>query len=313
MPVDPASFTGIKLNSLEDSPCSPQVDEGFRGLVIATPDKVDLAGPWHEAVGSNGPRPVLPVCGTIQFTAATGARFLSIMDQILLVAVDTRTHDSYVSSVVDKNVTPEISPRPTPEQLEEWKNRYETAFFNANAFHFLEDLPVAPARYHIFAAVGDIVSNVRTVEVLGTGDERSTRKIAPGEVVFGKAARAPAVTAAFRGLHIAPRIQRWPKDGAPVWIDGVAQLAVQDAAAMGVTPIQRALVVTVASGLVYRSWNPAGEKATFIDDQERDGAIVRAGFGFELSKAFGPSDEEGVYVIVSMGPFISNVVFLPSS
>jgi hypothetical protein len=120
------------------------------------------------------------------------------------------------------------------------------------------------------------------------------------------------VAPAFRGLHIAPRVQRWPTDGAAVWIDGVAQVASQDAAALGVTPIQRALVVTASSGLGYRSWNLAGEKALFVDDQERDGQVVRAAFGFELSKAFGPSRGEGVFVMVSMGPFISNVLFLPS-
>ena len=189
MPVDPASFTGIKLNTKRESPCSPRVDEDFRGLVIATPDSVDLAGLWHQAVGSNVARPVLPVCGTIQFNAATDAKFLSIMNQILLIAVDARTHVSYVSNLLYKDFTPELSPRPTPEQLEEWKNRVETFFFNANAFYYLEDLPVAPARYHIFAAVGDIVSNVRTVEVVGSGDERSARKIAPGRDAYPTGAR----------------------------------------------------------------------------------------------------------------------------
>jgi hypothetical protein len=311
IPINPPSFSGIELNNMHESACSPKVDESFRGLVIVTPDTVDLAGEWHAAVGQNEPRPVLPVCGTIQFTAATDARFLSTLDQILLIAVDAQTHASYVSNLVYRGFTPELPTRPTPAQLEEWKNRVYTFFFNANAFYYLEDLPAAPTRYHIFAAVGDIVSNVRTVEVVGSGNEQSARKIAPGEVLLGKAARPPAVAAAFRGLHIAPRIQRWPKDGAPVWIDGVAQLAARDTATLGVTPIQRAIVVTVSSGLVYRSWNLTGERATFVDDQERDGPLVRAAFGFEVSKAFGPSRGEGVYVMVSMGPHISNVVFLP--
>jgi hypothetical protein len=308
MIVDPATFVRIPLNTMKESPCSPQVDEDFRGSVIAAPDSIDLAGPWHEAVGINKPRPVLPVCGTIQYTAATDARFLSTMDQILLVAVDARTHVSYVSNLEDKGgeSDPRMFTRPTPEQLEEWKNRVYTSFFNANAFYYLEDLPAAPARYHIFAVVGDIVSNMKTVEV-------TARKIAPGETLFGKAARAPAVTASFRGVSITSRLPRWPGAGVPVWIDGVVQLDAKDADALGVTPIQRALVATVSSGFVYRSWNPAGEQALFADDQERVGTTVRAAFSFELSKAFGPSRDEGVYVLVSVGPFISNVVFIPSS
>jgi hypothetical protein len=41
----------------------------------------------------------------------------------------------------------------------------ETAFFNANAFYYLDDLPAAPARYHVFAMVGDLVSNLQRMVV----------------------------------------------------------------------------------------------------------------------------------------------------
>jgi hypothetical protein len=311
MATDPTTFNGIKLNTRENSACSPQVDTGFRGLVITAPETVDLSAPWHEAVGGNRPRPVLPVCGTLQFTAATGARFLSITDQILLVAVDARTHVPFVSNLVQKDVAPGIGPRPTPAQLDEWRNRVETAFFNANAFYYLDDLPVAPARYHVFAMVGDLVSNLRTVEVVGEGREKAGRKSAPAGAVFGKDAKPPLVAPDFRGVRIQARVTTWPKDGSPVWIDGVAQLANDAAAGLGATPIQKALVVTVASGLVYGSWNVSGEQALFVDDQERQGNAVRGGFGLELSKVFGPSQGEGVYVMVSLGASLSNVIFIP--
>jgi len=311
MPVNTVNFSGIKLNTKKESPCSPKVDEDFRGLVIATPDGVDLAEPWQDAVGSDTARPVLPVCGTIQLSGDTTAKFLSLTNQILLVAVDTRTHVSYVSNLLQKGMTAQLAIRPTPEQMEDAKDRVDTFFFNANAFHYLEDLPAAPARYHVFALLGDIVSNLRTVEVVGKGTEKSSRKIAPGEVQFGKNARPSAVAADFRGVHIQPRVQGWPRDGGAVWIDGVAQLGIEDAAALGVTPVQKALVVTVSSGLAYRSWNPAGEQALFVDDQERQGAAIRGTFSVELSKAFSRSHGEGVYVMFSVGKFLSNIVFLP--
>lgn len=322
MPIDPGTFAGIKLNTREESSCTPAVDQAFRGLVIATPDTVDLSSPWQEAIGSDRSRPVLPVCGTIQFTADTSARFLSITDQILLVAVDGRSHVPFVSNLVQTGVTPDLSPRPTAEQLAAWKNRVETAFFNANAFYYLEDLPAAPARYHVFAMVGDMVSNVRTVEVVGQGDERAGRKIVPGDVLFGRNAKPPAVGADFRGVRIQARVPSWPKAGAadeatrsvwPMWIDGVVQLDTDAAARLGVVPVQKALVVTVASGLVHRSWNVAGEQALFVDDQESHGQVVRGGFGIDLSKAFGPSRGEGVYVMVSVGASLSNVLFIPPS
>ncbi len=313
MTVDASSFTGIKLNSFEESACSPKLAGNSRGMVIATPDVIDLAGPLHEALGREGARPVLPVCGTIRFDAATEARFLSIVDQILLVAIDTKTHVSYVSSLADKDSEIPISPRPTPQQLDEWKNRVETAYFNANAFYYLEDLPAAPARYHIFAVVGDIVSNLRKVTVVGQGSEKATRKIAPGDVLFGKRAKAPSVAVDFRGVEIRPRTPSWPKDGGPMWVDGMVQLGTEDAAAVGATPIQKALVATVSSGMVYRTWNPAGEQALFVDDQERGGQVVRGAFSVDLAPAFGPSKGEGVYVMFSVGASLSNILFIPPS
>ena len=209
-------------------------------------------------------------------------------------------------------MTPEVSPPPTPAELEEWKDTVETYYFNANAFHYLQDLPAAPGRYHVFAVLGDMVSNPRTVEVVGEGSEKSARKLAPGEAQFGKHAKPPAVATDFRGVRIQARVSRWPQEGGgPVWIDGVAQLGTEEAAALGVTPIQKALVVTVSSGLVYRSWNPAGEQALFTDDQERQGQVVRGAFGFDVAKVIGPSRREGVYVIVSIGGTLSNVLFIP--
>jgi hypothetical protein len=69
--------------------------------------------------------------------------------------------------------------------------------------------------------------------------------------------------------------------------------------------------MTVASGLVYGSWSVSGEQALFVDDQERQGNAVRGGFRLELSKVFGPSQGEGVYVMVSLGASLSNVIFIP--
>lgn len=312
MPTFPPHFDGIKLNTKKKSACSPRIADDFRGLRIVTPDRIDLGDPWHDGVGSNVARPVLPVCGTLRVGGDTAARFSSLSNQILLVAVDARQHASYVANLVARGMTPEVSPPPTPAELEEWKDTIETSYFNANAFYYLQDLPAAPGRYHVFAMLGDIVSNLRTVEVVGEGSEKSARKLAPGEARFGKHAQPPAVAPDFRGVRIQARVSRWPKEG-PVWIDGVAQVGTEDAAALAMTPIQKALVVTVSSGLLCRSWNPSGEQALFTDDQERQGQVVRGAFGFDVAKAFGSGLDEGVYVMVSLGATLSNVLFIPPS
>ena len=44
---DPAVLGNVRLNSKKESACSPRVDEGFRGVVIATPAVVDLSAPGH--------------------------------------------------------------------------------------------------------------------------------------------------------------------------------------------------------------------------------------------------------------------------
>jgi hypothetical protein len=313
-PLDPAALVNVRLNSKKESACSPRVDEGFRGIVIATPAAVDLSAPGHEEVGEVGEVPVMPVCGTVQYSAATEARFLSMTNQMLLLAVDARTHAPFVGNLVRRGFEPSLSVKPTPQQLEEWKDRVNTSFFNANAFYFIADLPHAPARYYILATVGDIVSNLRTIDVKGKAagaPGRARRAIAPGEALFGHAARKIAVPADFRGVKVESRVARWPAPGGPVWIDGVIQLAAADAGALGVTPIQRALVVTASSGFVYRSWNPAGEQSLFADDQESVGGVVRAFFSVDVSKAIGPGRDQGVYVLVTVGRFVANVVYLP--
>jgi hypothetical protein len=58
----------------------------------------------------------------------------------------------------------------------------------------------------------------------------------------------------------------------------------------------------------------AGERVLLADDEERAaGQGVRGAFSFDISKAVQTYKDQGVYVLVSVGPFLSNVLFLPQS
>ena len=316
MTIDASALASVQFNSSKESACSPKVDRDFRGIVIASPPQADLRGPWADYLGFERPRPLLAVCGTAQFSEATDAKFQSLSNEILLVAVDAKSHRPYVSNLLRKGFEPALSRPATPEEAIAWKNRVHRTWFNANAFYYLEDLPARPAAYHVFAMAGEMVSNVNHVEVIGAGDEKAPhQEDAPGQVSFGKGAAALPIDSKFRGVRITARVQRWPSphDSTPVWIDGVVQLDGKDAAALGVTPIQRAVVVTASSGFIYRSWNVAGERPLFPDDQERHNDIVRGTFSVELSAAFGTSRDRDAYVLVSVGPNVSNVLHIPRS
>jgi hypothetical protein len=146
-----------------------------------------------------------------------------------------------------------------------------------------------------------------------------------GLVVGPAAAGALAVADDFRGVRIqsvapADRAAGPPagvKDRAPHsprrWIEGIVQLDVADVDAIGLRPIQRALVLTARSTAVDGSWSLVGDRVLFPDDEEAVGGAIRGRFGFDLSLFFDSDEVFSCHVLVSAGPFLSNVIELRPS
>jgi hypothetical protein len=154
MPTTPAAFAKIELNTFDESACSPEVDEGLRGIRLAAPAQISLT--------EGAP---LPLCGTYQVGARFFNRFQCMENEIVVVAVDAERHTPYATNLLQ----PDFDPVPAPgfdEQDPGFDEIVLAGWFNLDLFHWLEDLPRRPARYHVFATVGDIASNVVTVELV---------------------------------------------------------------------------------------------------------------------------------------------------
>lgn len=145
-------FRRIRLDSFEPSACSPSFDDEARGLRVAAPRAVRL-----------GPDAAFPLCGTYRVGGRFLNRFESMANELVVVAVDARAHRPYATNLLTPGSTP------MPSGLDESAPGFEaavlTGWFNLDLFRWMEDLPRQPGRYHVFATVGELASNVVTVEL----------------------------------------------------------------------------------------------------------------------------------------------------
>jgi hypothetical protein len=306
-----SDFEGIRLNSAERTRCSPAVTDEFRGIAIVAPERVDLGKREVALINRGGGVPVLPVCGTIRVSPAWEYDFESLSNQILLVAVDADTHRPYVSNLLRKGFSPEMAAR-GPERPVEDHESASVMWFNANAFAFLQGLPEAPGRYHIFSTVGDVVSNVVDVQVVGrpSAPHSQAGPVAhPSMHSRSSTAADLTVDGHFRGIALRARADRWPASDSGVWVDGVIQLDQDKARSLSQPPVQRALVLTQSSGFSYGSFNIAGGRILFPDDEIVDDGVVRGFFSVDIGGQGVPSRD--AYVLVSAGPYVSNVLRIP--
>ena len=91
-------------------------------------------------------------------------------------------------------------------------------------------------------------------------------------------------------------------------LHGAFQVSNTTASELAAQPLQRALVVTLTAGVRFASFNLVGQQLTFPDDDQRDGGSVRGYFNTDLVSRFGLEPHEGCFVLVSLGPHLSNVI-----
>lgn len=153
--MTPFRFERVAWNTFEESAVSPAPAGDFRGLQLAAPTRVTL--------DDDTP---LPVAGTYQVGPRFFNRFQSMDSEIVLVAVDAVTHTPFSTNLLQ----PDFQAVPSGFDLSDpgIDKVLLTGWFNLDLFRWMADLPRAPARYHVFATVGDVVSNVVTIEVVGS-------------------------------------------------------------------------------------------------------------------------------------------------
>jgi hypothetical protein len=164
-------FRKAKYPTYGESPCSPEVAEEFRGLLIRAPRKARIpAGP----VTLDPDAPWLPVCGVIRLPDKDLESLgVVAIEGVVLVFVDRATGVPISFNLVpDKPRAPPDPTRPSDvvvlDSVPEDQIDRDYIFndhFNIDAFMFRRDFPRRTARYRVHALLGKYKSNVVEVEV----------------------------------------------------------------------------------------------------------------------------------------------------
>jgi hypothetical protein len=147
------SFDEVKLNSKEPGPSSPKVDDDFRGIKIVAPARVVL--------GEGAP---FVVCGTVRFNYRFTLRFASFSNDITLVVVNTATKKSYSHNLLRPGFKP--GPKHFIKEEDVDPGDVVTEWFNADLFYYIDNLPREEGTYWVYATIGDVKSNILTVELV---------------------------------------------------------------------------------------------------------------------------------------------------
>ena len=172
---DPCNFMDVYNGSAEFD-CSPKLKDRyfseFSGLLINAPKAV--VWPKNVSLSDFPPGPWGTTSGPLRLMLAGLARFkyseLGLRgdtgEHVLVIAVDQKTGQSYSG----KMPQPDVETAPNfdmgheqiePNQAEQ--NALLTSYFNLDLVHDL-NLPIAKARYTVYATLGEFKSNIVEIE-----------------------------------------------------------------------------------------------------------------------------------------------------
>ena len=160
----PCDFDGIAPGTEDRTPCSPEVDEGFRGIKIHAPQEVLFGPDTRDSLFGGFARIVVSGACQLPYPAlGLRGRWNSA---ILLIAIDTRDRQVYAG--IQK---PFGSPAPPLDPLdgtgltpEDFADTVACEWFDANLATVLH-LPEREAEYDVHATLGPYNSNVVHIKV----------------------------------------------------------------------------------------------------------------------------------------------------
>lgn len=308
MAADALALGRDGLNTFERHSRSPAL--AGTGLALAAPPRITLAG--------GAP---LPVHGTYRVPAAEVNRFRSFGNEIVVVAVEADTHMPHSTNLVPEGFTP--APSFIDPSQRAFRDMLVGGWFNLDLFDWMPGLGRRQGRVYVFATIGTLVSSTVTVELQAEPAAKGKRAaparpaVGPGDadtppgscpVSFGRTAASPDVDESLRGVVLRVESASSAGDLTALTLHGAYQVTAADAGRIGVTPLHRALVVTVVSGLYHRSFRLAGEVLTFPDDETVAAGVARGYFHLDLLPSLHPEPGQRGTVLVSLGEFVSNVV-----
>ena len=165
--IDPdCSFEGAEFDLMERNSCSPVIDDvDFEGIVIHAPEEV-LYEPGEPVEGSEAFADVR-ICGTCCVDYAFGGLGGDVIEEILLVAVDAATQETY-SGKMEPIPNPEERPDDLGGGPVDTEGLLVETYFNPNLAEDLA-LPERPAEYIVYAVLGEYKSNTVRIRVKERG------------------------------------------------------------------------------------------------------------------------------------------------
>lgn len=156
-----AAFATIALDTFEESPASPVVEDDFRGIRIAMPSRVAVADLER-----------IPVCGTWALSHDRLERYGPVVDDLVFLVRDRDTHQSYTGNFrmhedpgdpadpepAGPDADGEDSPEIAPDEIT------SKGWFNYNLGRVWK-APLRPARYRMVVVLDDLESNAVDFEV----------------------------------------------------------------------------------------------------------------------------------------------------
>jgi hypothetical protein len=160
--VEDRRFESVFPGSLQPYSCSPELpdDPEFRGVILAAPRVSPLARDPDTGAFAR-----VIVCGAYQLDADYLGLRERFLGRLLVVAVDVRTHRPFAGVV--RVPGGDIDPDPFAGRgllPSDFAGRSVGGYFNLNLASRLR-LPEGEADYHVYATVGEFVSNVVRIEV----------------------------------------------------------------------------------------------------------------------------------------------------
>lgn len=124
---------------------------------------------------------------------------------------------------------------------------------------------------------------------------------------------SPTLEPGFAGVVIRVETRSSHGQMQRLTLHGAYQVSVDSARELKAIPLQKALVITVTSGLVYSSFNAVGDGFTFDDDEHTGGGLVRGYFNIDLLDRAPIGTYGSGFILASIGTLLSNVVEVAAS
>ncbi len=140
-------FFNIEINVKKRTACSPVVDDDFRGIKIAAPERIEL----NEDVP-------FVLCGTMKLNRRYEFLFRSVVNEWTIVIENFSAKKVWSCNLLKPGYKPPPkNPRVTIDRIH--PEEVATSWFNIDLFRYIPDMPHLPGEYVIYSTLGDYTSN----------------------------------------------------------------------------------------------------------------------------------------------------------